>query len=126
RPYTRADLELAEEVASRAAQAVDNARLYREAQEALGARDEALARLKAVVEGATESFVLLDREGRLVYASPATEELTGLLPDAHLGQSFFNVPIFDSDRKDSFWNAFQNEITLSPKQSQVQRIVELT
>ena len=40
RSYDGADLQLAEEIARRAAQAVDNARLYRAAQEALSARDE--------------------------------------------------------------------------------------
>jgi signal transduction histidine kinase/FixJ family two-component response regulator len=40
RRYTPADLALAEEVARRAAIAVDNARLYRQAQDALRMRDE--------------------------------------------------------------------------------------
>jgi signal transduction histidine kinase len=41
-PYTRADLARAEEFAKRAAVALDNARLYREAQEANRVRDEFL------------------------------------------------------------------------------------
>ena len=40
RPYGPEDLALAEDLARRAAQAVDNARLYREAQEAVRARNE--------------------------------------------------------------------------------------
>ena len=43
RGYDGADLQLATELAHRAALAVDNARLYREAKEALDARDEFLA-----------------------------------------------------------------------------------
>lgn len=43
RHYTAADLELAEELARRAALAVDNARLYRQAQNASRAKDEFLA-----------------------------------------------------------------------------------
>jgi signal transduction histidine kinase/ActR/RegA family two-component response regulator len=43
RLYTSADLQLAEELARRAAQAIDNAGLYREAQEANRAKDEFLA-----------------------------------------------------------------------------------
>ncbi len=43
RRYGRADLELAQELARRAAMAVDNARLYREAQEAIRLRDEFLS-----------------------------------------------------------------------------------
>ena len=42
RPYTRDDRLLAEELARRAALAVDNARLYREARDAVAARDEVL------------------------------------------------------------------------------------
>lgn len=41
--YTHDDLVLAQELASRAAMAIDNARLYRQAQEAIRARDEFLA-----------------------------------------------------------------------------------
>jgi GAF domain-containing protein len=43
RYYTEADLSFAEDLARRAALAVDNARLYREAQEANRAKDEFLA-----------------------------------------------------------------------------------
>jgi GAF domain-containing protein len=43
RSYGRADLELAQELARRAATAVDNARLYRKAQEAVRLRDEFLS-----------------------------------------------------------------------------------
>jgi PAS domain S-box-containing protein len=45
RRYTRADLALAEDLARRAALAVDNARLYREAQEVNRLKDEFLATL---------------------------------------------------------------------------------
>ncbi|HXI55175.1 MAG TPA: ATP-binding protein, partial [Polyangia bacterium] len=43
RQFTAADLATAEDLAHRIAFAVDNARLYREAQEAIGARDEFLS-----------------------------------------------------------------------------------
>jgi PAS domain S-box-containing protein len=43
RKYSASDLEIAEELARRAALALDNARLYRRAQEALRARDEFLS-----------------------------------------------------------------------------------
>jgi len=43
RRYGHADLELAQELAHRAAMAVDNARLYREAKEAIRLRDEFLS-----------------------------------------------------------------------------------
>jgi predicted ATPase/signal transduction histidine kinase len=43
RRYEQSDLALAEELARRAAAAIDNARLYREAQSAIAARDEFLS-----------------------------------------------------------------------------------
>ncbi len=43
RRYTTADLSFAEDLARRAAVAIDNARLYRRAQQAIAARDEFLA-----------------------------------------------------------------------------------
>ncbi len=43
RPYGSADLRMAEDLAHRAAFAIENARLYREAQDAVGARDEFLS-----------------------------------------------------------------------------------
>jgi PAS domain S-box-containing protein len=43
RPYTAADLELAEDLAHRAALAVDNARLFAQAQDAIRVRDEFLS-----------------------------------------------------------------------------------
>ncbi len=43
RPYTEADVRLAEDLACRAAGAMDNARLYREAQDAVQMRDQFLS-----------------------------------------------------------------------------------
>jgi signal transduction histidine kinase len=42
-PYSRADKSLLEDLSSRAAQAIENARLYRQAQSAVAARDEFLS-----------------------------------------------------------------------------------
>jgi signal transduction histidine kinase len=73
RRYGPTDLPLAEELAQRAALAVDNARLYREAQQAIRLRDEFLAvaahELKTPVTSlkgmAQLALRRLDREGRL-------------------------------------------------------------
>src|SRR5690606_24735755 len=43
RPHDAMDVEIAEELASRAALAIENARLYRSSQEASARRDEVLA-----------------------------------------------------------------------------------
>jgi signal transduction histidine kinase len=76
--YGPDDLALAEELARHAALAVDNARLYREAQEALRQREETARQLSLLVEasgGLTRSLELpdvlaavLDLSGRLVAA----------------------------------------------------------
>lgn len=61
--YGPADLALAEDLARRAAVAVDNARLYREAQDALRRRDETLHQLSLLVEASgslTRSLELQD------------------------------------------------------------------
>lgn len=50
RRYGKGDLALAEDLAKRAAMAVDNARLYREAQEAVVAREEALRHRSELLE----------------------------------------------------------------------------
>src|SRR5581483_11782436 len=56
RNYTRSDLDLAEELARRAALAIDNARLYRHAREALAARDEFLSVAAHEIRGPTNAI----------------------------------------------------------------------
>ncbi len=55
RDYTMDDVALAEDLANRAALAVDNARLYKEAQDALRSRDELLEREQAARAEAEEA-----------------------------------------------------------------------
>lgn len=68
--YDTSDLALAEELARRAAIAVDNARLYRDAQ----ASEE---RFRKLYEGVGDTVVVLDEEGRYLDANPAFTMLTG-------------------------------------------------
>jgi PAS domain S-box-containing protein len=58
RTYTASDLELAEELARRAALSIDNARLYRRTQEALHARDEFLSIAAHEIRGPLNSLHL--------------------------------------------------------------------
>jgi len=69
RPYTDADKVLAEELSRRAAVAVDNARLYEQAQRALRARDEML------------SVVAHDLRNPLNIVSMTAELLEELIPE---------------------------------------------
>jgi signal transduction histidine kinase len=83
RAFTQADLELATELAHRAAVAVDNARLYREAERGANAA-QALA---YVVDG----VVLLDRERRVLHWNPAATAITGVPVDDALGRPIDEV-----------------------------------
>ncbi len=70
RRYGPDDLALAELLARRCAQAVDNARLYREAQ-------EAEARYRSLFEGTAEAVLVAAPDGRYLDANPAASELLG-------------------------------------------------
>lgn len=82
RPYTADDLLLAQEIGRRAALAVDNARLYREAQEAIAARDEVLDVVShdlgnplSAIRVSTRVADRLLEEGEI---EPAREQLDGV------------------------------------------------
>jgi PAS domain S-box-containing protein len=84
RRYGEADLRLAEELARRAALAVDNARLYEEAQreiaerrwaqeELRGSRDQ----LEAILRGAADGITAQDPTGQIIYANETAARLVG-------------------------------------------------
>ena len=84
RRYGEADLQLAEELARRAAFAVENARLYEEAQKEIserrwaqeelrGSRDQ----LEAILWGAAEGITAQDPSGKVIYVNEAAASLTG-------------------------------------------------
>jgi PAS domain S-box-containing protein len=70
-PYGEEDLELACELARRAALAIDNARLFSEIR-----RVE--QRLEAVLVNLAEAITVTDREGRMAFANQAAAELLGV------------------------------------------------
>jgi PAS domain S-box-containing protein len=72
------DLPLAEELARRAAVAVDNARLYDEA--------ERRAQAAIVLETVADGVVMVDRDGLIRLWNPAAEAITGLAAERVLGR----------------------------------------
>jgi PAS domain S-box-containing protein len=75
RPYDQADLELAWELARRAALAIDNARLFSDLR-----RVE--QRLETILTNVAEAITVVDRSGRTIFANQAAAELLGFLtPD---------------------------------------------
>jgi PAS domain S-box-containing protein len=91
RRFDGEDLALAEELARRAALALDNARLYAEAQEALRRRDEAQALADALLEAAPVGVAFFDAELRYVRINRRLAAVNGLPVEAHLGRRFREV-----------------------------------
>ncbi|TML67607.1 MAG: cell wall metabolism sensor histidine kinase WalK [Actinobacteria bacterium] len=77
RLYDEEDLDFAQHLARRAAVAVDNARLYRAAQER--------ARAALVVEHVADGVMLVDRDEIVRLWNPAAERITGLTADEVVG-----------------------------------------
>src|SRR5579859_6117083 len=70
RYYTQADLSMAEELASRAALAIQNAWLYREAQQS---RDQ----LEIILQGVADGILVYTSDNQLLYGNEAAAQLTG-------------------------------------------------
>jgi PAS domain S-box-containing protein len=75
--YTPEDLELAEELARRAAVAIDNARLYEAQHRAAAEARESEARTSAIMESSLDPIVAMDHEGRVLEFNPAAERTFG-------------------------------------------------
>ncbi|HET9040118.1 MAG TPA: ATP-binding protein [Gemmatimonadales bacterium] len=91
RRYGRADQLLGEDLARRAAIAVDNARLYREAEEALQEKARTLALLDTVFRGTPIGLAFVDRELRFVRVNDAIAALDRTAVESHLGRTVADV-----------------------------------
>ncbi len=83
RLYGEDDLEFAKHIGRRAAVAVDNARLYRAAEER--------ARAAIVVEHVADGVLLVDQSGIIRLWNPAAEEITGLAAADTVGRTTTEV-----------------------------------
>jgi PAS domain S-box-containing protein len=75
RPFNEDDFRLVLELAWRTAVAVDNARLYGEAQKALRALTEQRNLLETILNQAADAILVCDTQGRLLFHSAAAERL---------------------------------------------------
>ncbi|HKT60845.1 MAG TPA: ATP-binding protein [Gemmatimonadales bacterium] len=91
RQYSEADLLPAGLLARRAATAVDNARLYQEAERALREKEGTLALLDTVFRGAPIGLAFVDRELRFVRVNEAMAAMTRVSVEAHRGRSLAEV-----------------------------------
>jgi PAS domain S-box-containing protein len=95
RRYGQADLALAQELARRAALAVDNARLYEEAQTEIAEREWAQEELRdsrdqldAILRGVADGVTAQDPTGRIIYANEAAARFVGF----HSAREFMEAP----------------------------------
>jgi PAS domain S-box-containing protein len=76
-PYASEDLELACELARRAALAIDNARLYSEVR-------QVEQRLEAILVNIGEAITVMDEHGQMVFANQAAADLLGVTTPSDL------------------------------------------
>jgi PAS domain S-box-containing protein len=84
RRYTEEDMTLAQELAKRAALAIENARLYREAEQQ---REQFLVTLRSI----GDAVIATDVEGRVTFINPVAQRLTGCSVKEALGEDIENV-----------------------------------
>jgi PAS domain S-box-containing protein len=88
RRYNAEDLTMLEDLAYRVAIALDNARLYAEAQQALAEKSQSFALIDSLLEASPLGICFFDREMRFLRINRVLAELNGLSPQQHLGQDF--------------------------------------
>ena len=88
RCYDTADLALVEDLARRGALAVDNARLYRDTEQALQRRAELLSLIDALFAAAPVAMCFLDKELRYIRINQVLAAINGLSVEEHLGRRY--------------------------------------
>jgi PAS domain S-box-containing protein len=91
RRFAAGDLDLAEELARRAALAVDNARLYGEARAAARSMEESFALLDSLLASAPIGIGFWDTELRFVRVNEALARINGLPVEEHVGKTLADV-----------------------------------
>jgi PAS domain S-box-containing protein len=91
RRYGEDDLATAQDLARRAAMAVDNALLFREAESARTSAQESLAVVDAVFAAAPIGLAFMDSKLHFVRVNDALAKINGLPPNEHYGRSLRDV-----------------------------------
>src|SRR5262249_42271653 len=91
RRYDERDLATAQDLARRAATAVDNALLFREAQAARREALDSLAVVDAVFAAAPVGLAFMDASFNYVRVNDALAEISGLPAEEHFGRSLCDV-----------------------------------
>jgi PAS domain S-box-containing protein len=89
--YDERDLELTQELARRAALAVDNARLYDAERAARLQAEEAQVRFRGLFEGVPDAILVVDAEGQFIEANAAAYRMLGYDLDALLTKGLVDV-----------------------------------
>lgn len=85
RKYNERDVAFAEEIGRRAGIALDNARLYREVQQA---RDQ----LEIILQGVADGIIVYDRNSQVIYANEAAAQMNGFTSvQAMMGTSSLDI-----------------------------------
>jgi PAS domain S-box-containing protein len=91
RRYDESDLGVAQDLARRAATAVDNARLFRETQAARREAQDSLAVVDAVFGAAPVGLAFMDTNFRYVRVNDALATINGLAAEQHFGRTLRDV-----------------------------------
>jgi PAS domain S-box-containing protein len=89
--YDQRDLELKQELARRAALAIDNARLFDAERAARLQAEEAQVRFRGLFEGVPDAILVVDAEGRFIEANAAACRMLGYGLDAVLAMGLVDV-----------------------------------
>jgi PAS domain S-box-containing protein len=92
--FTENDESIIVQLAQMASVAIENARLYREAQEAEERLRRQLEFTRAITDSLGEGVCAVDREGRLTFLNPAAAQLLGWTEAELLGKTMHDIVHF--------------------------------
>jgi PAS domain S-box-containing protein len=89
-PYVQSDIDLLVSMASHAAVAIENARLFDESRRMKNSFQESETKFRTLAE-TTAAGIMIHQDGHLIYVNPAAEKITGQSHDHLLTLDFWDV-----------------------------------